>query len=277
MMNKTALSLTDVTRGYHKYVGSKPLVETAVLGTAGAAGGYLAGDFAARKVLNMLMMGKSEEEKQRMLDELHADGDGLSFIRGTTAALGGALGAGYSAYKHMDRNNGIRGAIHSMVSPNYYKNNPDRLQSIIEDSKDNLRKPRYSATQLSTGYSSGRTPKDLDKYSSLDDPFVKDTVPLSASMDLIHADPFLTLGQKNITGMLLEGAEGQTSGLASGKDLTRSAIRLGAGLLTGYTFGQVASKLLSLPPDLTGRLSNTGAIAGGLINTGIFRAIGEKL
>jgi hypothetical protein len=132
------------------------------------------------------------------------------------------------------------------------------------------------------GYSSGRTKLGMledqsEKTSALDvweDPlFNSERIPVSYSLNLINADPFLTLSEKEITGRVLEGAEGSNSGLVSGRDIARSAIQAGVGGVAGVLLGKAVGALLSLPSPVTRRLSVAGAIAGALTNTGLFSEI----
>ena len=103
--------------------------------------------------------------------------------------------------------------------------------------------------------------------------FNSDRIPVSYSLNLINADPFLTLSQKDIMGTVLEGAEGGNSGLVSGRDIARSATQIGVGGGVGILLGKAVGALLSLPSPVTRRLSIAGAIAGALTNTGLFSEI----
>jgi len=265
-MNKSAIG--NVTRAYHDYVGSKPIIEAPVLGALGAATGYYGAGFVIPKLLKVLMAGKTEQEKADMMKEYESENtEGL--LRNLLGVAGGAAGVGYSLNKHLDLKGGLKGAFDSLSDQNYWSR-PEVRERVNAARDSRMAALRYTPQRT---YSSGRS---LAKQASLEYSSVwapnmeQERVPIAQSLTLIQRDPFLTLPQKDVTTAVLEGAEDSDSGLTSGKKLMRSAVQLGVGAATGYLFGKATSSLLSLPAMVTRRLSGTGAIAGALINTGIF-------
>ena len=277
-MDKKAINVLGFTEGYGKTIGKWPLAEGAVLGGLGGVGGYYGSQVMARKILDMLLKGKSPAEREAELRRLREDGT-LDMIAKVSAGLGAAAGIGYVAQKHMDTNRGFRGAVGSILDPSYYNRNAkSTLAAEKEKSKAAVAEAGKAYTPLVSTFSSGRKYQPgLQKAGSYGMhegiAFSKDRVPIAASVDLIKGDPFLSLPQKDITTMMLEGAENSTSGLVSGKSLMRTAIQAGVGAGTGFLFGRAASTLFSLPPVAKKRLSGAGAIAGALVNTGIFSEI----
>jgi hypothetical protein len=268
-MDKEA-SIKKITGAYGKYIGRKPWIEGPVLGTLGGLAGYFGGGLVLPTLTKALMTGRSDQEVQDALRELKRDPGTQNMLRSLLASMGVAGGLGYAAQKHLDFGAGAEGLGRSFIEGQDYWNRPE-VQDHLERIRKQQRKD-ISYRPIRT-YSSGRTMKKTagEEYSNgLPANFEYERVPLSQAMDLINEDPFLTLPQKEITDVVFQGAEGKSTGLVSGKDLMRSAVRLGVGATTGYLFGRAASSLLSLPTTVTKRLSQVGAVAGGLINTGIF-------
>jgi hypothetical protein len=260
--------------GYHQHIGRRPLVETGALGAAGAGLGYFGSRLALPYLVNALLAGKSQEEQEEAWRELQEDGT-LGMLSGASGVVGGLLGAGYGLQKHLDVGGGISGALSSMTDPEYYKR-PEVVERMQALAKERMRRVRTTDRSLTTPYTSGRSgAKMLEVQASFEDGllFDKERVPISTSIDLINKDPFLTLPQKKVTDLVLTGSGEGSSGLTSGKNLMRSAVQLGVGAGTGYIFGRAASALLSLPPPVTKRLSGAGAIAGALVNSGLFSEI----
>lgn len=269
-MNKEAIQ--SLMKAYGNTIGSKPWIEAPVLGGVGALAGYMGADFVVPKIVKLLLMGKTEQEKADMLREYNAS-DTLDLAKKIMAGFGGVGGMAYGLQKHLDFSRGNQGLADSFIQGREYWDRPD-VQDVLKTTKAKEQQGiRYAPTR---NFSSGRSLKNFKQGSygyGFPDNFEHDRVPISESLNLINEDPFLTLPQKEITEIVMEGAEGTDSGLTSGKSLMRSAMRLGVGAATGYVFGRAASSLFSLPAPITKRLSNVGALAGAVINSGIFSEI----
>ena len=265
------IAIQGFTSAYTRHIGRKPWLEAGVLGTGGTLAGYHGMDFIVPILLKALMVGKSEKERQGLLEEFKGDGT-LQLLKNLGAGIGGAAGVGYVAQKHMDWGGGLKGALGSMKDSRYW-NTPEGKAVNKVVSKNKFEARRDTNIQRSKGYSSGRTQKVAFSDVYADPLFNSERIPVSYSLNLINADPFLTLGEKEITGMVLEGAEGGNSGLVSSRDIARSAIQVGVGSAVGILFGKTVGALLSLPSPVTRRLSVVGAIAGALTNTGLFSEI----
>ena len=267
------IAIQGFTSAYTQHIGRKPWLEAGVLGTGGALAGYHGMNLIVPQLLKVLMVGKSPKARQKMLDAFKSDGT-LQFLKNFGAGIGGLAGVGYAAQKHMDWGGGTEGALASMKDSRYWDTPEGRAVSKAV-SKNKFETRRLNNISKSKGYSSGRRHK-VAALGVWEDPlFNSERIPVSYSLNLINADPFLTLGEKEITGMVIEGAEGGDSGLVSGRDVARSAIQAGVGSGAGILFGKTVGALLSLPSPVTRRLSVAGAIAGALINTGLFSEIRE--
>jgi len=269
-MNKEAIQ--KITKAYGNTIGSKPWIEAPALGTAGAITGYMGAGLVVPRLIDMMMMGKTEQEKADILREYNAS-DTLELAQKLMAGMGGIAGTTYGLQKHLDVRHGAEGLKDSFVEGRKYWERPEIQEDLKKRIKERQESVQYTPTRR---YSSGRSFKKTASYSDgIPSTFEQSRVPISKSLDLINEDPFLTLPQKEITDIIIEGAENSSSGLTSGKALMRSAVRLGVGAATGYVFGRAASTMLALPSPVTKRLSRVGALAGGIINTGIFSEIGR--
>jgi hypothetical protein len=95
-------------------------------------------------------------------------------------------------------------------------------------------------------------------------------IPVHQGQALINRDPFLTEANKGKVNYLLGSTSEGNSGNISGMQLADSAIRAGVGLGAGIAFGKTMGSLFALGTSQTERLSRVGAVAGAIINTGIF-------
>jgi len=271
------------TAAYARHIGKKPWLEAGVLGTTAAVVGYTGMSFAVPMLFNLLMTWKSDSEKSKMIEEYENDGT-LQFLKRVGALAGVAVGLGYAASKHMDVGSGLKGAWDSMKDSEYW-NKPRGKARLEEITTAQFNKNVRKRIRRSRRYNSGLGQSQFEKeehdnrqkigaLGGWKDPlFNSERIPVSYSLDLINADPFLSLSEKDITGMVLEGAEGSNSGLVSGRDIARSAVHAGVGAAAGLLLGKTLGALLSLPSPVTRRLSMAGAIAGALSNTGLFSEI----
>ena len=260
------MELNAPTKAYHKYIGSRPWLEAPLMGGLGAAAGYMGSEYITPKIVNALMIGRPEQEKADAMRELEADKT-TKLISMYMAAMGGMGGAGYFLLKNLDVSGNWGDLGKSFVRGDKHWDDPEvkaRMDKVQKKRKEDV---QYRGTP--SQYHSGRTFKGASYGMQEMD---RSRVAVADAINLINDDPFLTLPQKDMADMVIEGSGG-SSGLVSGKDLMRSAIQLGAGAATGWAFGRATSALLSLPAPVTRRLSNVGAIAGSIINTGIFSEI----
>jgi hypothetical protein len=100
--------------------------------------------------------------------------------------------------------------------------------------------------------------------------FNKKNIPVHQGRQLINRDPFLTEHNKASVDYLMRNSGEGDSGSISGKDVAQTAAKAGLGLVTGIAFGKTLGNLFSMGTAQTNRLSNIGAVAGALYNTGIF-------
>ena len=100
--------------------------------------------------------------------------------------------------------------------------------------------------------------------------FNKRNIPVHQGRQLINRDPFLTDHNKASVDYLMRNSGEGDSGSISGKDVAQTAVKAGLGLVTGIAFGKTLGNLFSMGTAQTNRLSNIGAVAGALYNTGIF-------
>jgi len=259
-------------RAYQQTVGAHPLIEAGTMGLGGALAGYHGSGFAANKMLNSLMAGKTPAQKAAIRQQLEADGT-MRWIRIISALSGAGLGAGYGIMKHLDTGSGAKGAVSSLLNPNYYEDNPEALKRLETRRAEAKEKAFYGGggrarvQKLDALYDSGRRPKFAALQ--LDDPFTNERIPIKYTMDTIAQDPFLSMGQKEYTNSLVHGSESSDSGVTSQKSLMRSALHAGIGFGSAYAFGKAIGSIFALPQDITKRLSNVGGVAGAIINTGI--------
>jgi hypothetical protein len=275
-MNKNAI--TGFTSAYAHNIGRKPWLEGGVLGSSGAFLGYHGMNFVIPALLKVLLIDKSPADRRKILDEYQSDGT-LQLLKKLGAGMGLAAGVGYAAQKHLDFGSGFAGLLGSAKDSRYWNTDQGRARNkeireakLKSRTKDSIEKSR----PLSTG--SGNISMGPYKYtqkrgSQKDYLFSSERIAVSGSLNLVNADPFLTLTEKQITGMVLEGAEGTTSGLISGRDIARSAVNAGVGAGVGIVLGKTMGALFSLPSPVTRRLSVAGAIAGALTNTGLFSEV----
>jgi hypothetical protein len=268
-MNKEA-DITAPIQAYKRTIGSRPLLESAVLGTTGALAGYYGTPLVSRFLINKLMAFKSPQEREALINEFNNSKD----AEGNRRLLAGALGVAGMALplQNMDFSSGFGNALKSGVDSDYYKKNPHITGRRADAAREKSTQGSYKS--LSRYFQSGRKPFMQKQHSlGFQDNFAAERVPISYSMDLINGDPFLTLPEKEFTNVLLEGAESSSSGMVSGKDLASSAIRSGVGFGAAYAFGSGVGKVLALPTPVTKRLSLIGGIAGAVLNSGIFEDV----
>ena len=95
-------------------------------------------------------------------------------------------------------------------------------------------------------------------------------VPVDYSMDLIWNDKYLD-GKTKINALTPIANAGQgSSGLVSPKDIAKGAIRAGFGLGAGYLAGKTLGGIFMAPQAVTQTMSATGALAGAILNSGVF-------
>jgi hypothetical protein len=320
------MSFTGITKAYGK-LENRPVLESAVLGTAGALIGRYGTKAAARLALGLSLIGKSSEEKELAYEEMKR-GDSFKSLQNLMTLAGASVGAAYPALKNYNSKISTGDNLSKFINKQeFYKNNPEVQHQEIMDALHNP--PR--AVQYVTGnpFDSGRLNKEgavkawsvifnrLNDKSGLNklliemekeatenkvpsdklrnelclllnihghnkeaflgnneisntvSSFTHPVIPVHQSSNLIDRDEFLTLGDKSRVKSLLGSTSEGSSGHVSGMDLAGTAIKAGIGMGAGIAFGSTMGKLFSLPKAQTERLSDIGAVAGALYNTGI--------
>jgi len=100
--------------------------------------------------------------------------------------------------------------------------------------------------------------------------FTQATIPVHMGRQLMQRDPFLNEHNKSQVDYIMRNAGEGDSGSISGFDIARTAVKAGIGLAAGIAFGKTMGNLFSMNTAQTQRLSNIGAVAGAVYNTGIF-------
>jgi len=261
-MNKSAIL---GTQAYAKHVASRPWLDMLALGTAGAGLGYAGSQLFIDKATRALLVGKSPEEQAKILADMRENGDRSKTIRDISLLAGGA-GILYGAQKHLDFGGTGKDLLNSVISSKHW--NSPHVKTRLKARAD---RNKHTAARTNVGRGNGYTDSRMQKINSYSDPLFNDErIPVSASIDLINEDPFLSMRQRDKTNMVLEGAENSKSGLVSGRSVMQSALRVGVGAVSGFTLGKVMGAMLSLPPPVKRRLSTSGALAGAIVNSGLF-------
>lgn len=102
-------------------------------------------------------------------------------------------------------------------------------------------------------------------------------VPIGTSIGMVMNDPVLTPVDKMQVVYVLNsaaqnaglGSVSKIRGLVSMQDLISGAVGAGLGATGGYVAGEVLHNIFAMPPEIVGKLSRTGALAGALFGSGI--------
>ena len=95
-------------------------------------------------------------------------------------------------------------------------------------------------------------------------------IPLGGTMNMVAADPWLHPEQKaGLMNLLASAAHTADSPMFSGYDLARTAVQAGVGAAGGWALGRLMGTVSLLPNSTVRTLSNSGAVAGALLNTGV--------
>ena len=276
---------------YQKHIGRQPVLDTAASGAAGTALGYMGANVLLNPLLGLVAgITKADPAKVRRIQQA---------IKAYGGMAGGAAGLAYGAGKHMDTSRGLRGMVNSMTDSGYWSKNPGaasrRLNAYlknIQTGKTSIKTPdlfgivnktlgvptqkdvemfdlqgremeRVKRKQLLEEARSG-----LPKEQSLtEDPLAdKGHLPMDYAMSVIARDPFLSMGQKVVTGGIMADSGDATD--AGG--LMKAALRFGAAAAPAYLFGRGVANIMGLAPEKVKTLSSVGGVAAGILNTGIF-------
>jgi hypothetical protein len=112
-------------------------------------------------------------------------------------------------------------------------------------------------------------PDSAKEHNNARHDFTSPVVPVNQGIQLIQRDPFLSEQNKAQVNHIMANTHEGSSGSVSGFDLAGSAIKAGVGLVSGIAFGKTMGNLFSLGQAQTERLSQIGAVAGAIYNTGI--------
>jgi len=258
-------------RAYNKSVGSNPLVDTGIM----AGGGSLLGYFGGGALLNKLF---PDMDPKR-----------LQSLKNLAGVAGFGLGTLYGTGRHADTSGDRSDFIKSMTDRDYWDTNPDAQARIAALSKKRIADAHYdSESSFAPKFTWGRsgekrepralTPSAIfssalgkegsDKEASSFDAFDGKLIPIRTTMNLIDDDPFLTLGDKQLTNRIIYGAENRDIGVTSGKNIMQSALKAGIGFGSAYVAAKGLGKVMGLPEDTVKKWSRGGELAGALYNSG---------
>lgn len=275
---------------YHKYVGRQPVLDTAMSGGIGTILGYTGANVLLNPLISLIagMTGADPAKVEAVKNKLKSYG-------GIAGGVGGLL---YGSGKHMDTGSGIKGWIQSMTDADYWKKNPAaanrKLQKFLENLQtgkksirtpdvfgfvhDTLNVPTQEDTEVFELQAKEierqrkkqlleQARKGLVKTQALEDATLGGGhLPMDYAMSVIASDPFLSMGQKVVTGGIMADADDPTDA----GSLMTSALRFGAAAVPAYLFGRGVSNIMGLPPEKINALSSVGGVAAGILNTGIF-------
>jgi len=233
----------DITNAYQEHVGSKPLLDTAVLASTAGAGTYMASGPLLKLLVNLVAKVRGPEAGQQIADWLGSD---INKTKRRLALLAASLGAGYGVYKHGDFSKGWQGFKKSMTKPDYW-DDPDNWP-VDKDS-----------------------PEGMLKLSELDITRL-DNIPVLPSMQIISRDPVLIPDQKTtVNTILMAASNGKPR--TSQFDLTKTVLQTGVDFGAAYLFGKGLGSILSLPKPVVNTLSLTGGIGYAIKGSGILDRI----
>ncbi len=251
-MNEQPKNLADKTNPLKIFYGltdkMPPIASTALGGALGGLGGYYGSKALTNLAISLMFANKPPEVRKQILNSVTQNSK-LSRIGAIVGALGGAY---FSGGRDLDFGDWGR-FKNSLLDKEYWKNK-NNLNTRVNTFKNKLDN-KYYTTKLAS---------EINMYTS-------DIIPIKQSLDLIDKDVFLDPFAKNTTADLIFGAEKKESGLTSGKDLTRSAIRAGIAFAPAYAFGSGVGSILGLPPAVRDRVSLVGGLAAAVFNSGILK------
>jgi len=228
---------------------------------AGGAIGYAAGKYGSRMlgslILNLAFSSKDPRMKQQIMQTL-GGATGMGGIEQPAAIIGSLAGMFVAGQPRADVRHGTLNFLKSISDPKYWSKNDNFLAQRLKKQ----RVPKKFKSSLFDPMS-----QKVGSGGFID--FEKETIPVSASLSYVSADPFLDPMAKVHTEDIISGAENSTSGLISKRQLAQSAIRLGAGFAPAYAFGKTVGGILSLPSPVVGRVSKIGGLAAAILNSGI--------
>ena len=150
---------------YEKYVGSKPIVESALLGAGGALAGRTGADVLGRMMLGLSVVGEDDPAKEEAWLRFK-NSDRYKSLKNLSTGAGLALGALYPMYKSYNGNMALGDNIKKYFNKSgFYKNNPGQLQKDVVYAKDNPPGSDLPYIPNPHAYNSGRT-INMDKIGS---------------------------------------------------------------------------------------------------------------
>lgn len=259
VVTPVAGAAAKVPKLWQEYVSSRPLVESGVLGGAGAVGGYYGSGLLAKGLLNTIMAGKSDEEKAEQWQQWENEGF-TDTIRNVGGAAGGLAGLAYPMFKNYN------GKIESLTEKNYYANHPEEAAARAKASPLHS---QYRDTGVFERY------KELNKHASFDMAFDNtSSIPVQGAMDMFWDDPHLSHPERTYAAGLVSAAnQDQPYGVLSPSDLALGAVRAGVSFGIAKSFANVVGNAMKLPSDVRDRMSNAGGIAAAVMSTGILNKV----
>jgi hypothetical protein len=166
-----------------------------------------------------------------------------------------------SVFSEMDSKSGIADLYEQLDKQ--ASSGEDISTSLMDDIAEHC---WYKSLDKEAFYSANSTANEQAQYT-----FDQEVIPVNQGRALIQRDPFLTQHNKARVDYLLRNAGEGDSGSISGHDLATTAVKAGIGIAAGIAFGKTMGNLFSMNTAQTDRLSNIGAFAGALYNTGVFK------
>jgi hypothetical protein len=249
-----------IGKNYQKHIGSRPIAESLLLGSLLGYGAYKGAPYIARPLMKAFMPGASDREVEHALADAKRDGR-LGDVAKIMGLGAGAAGALYPAVKSTNFSGSAGDAVRSYLGRDFYsQDEPAAKYQRAAHRKAVLDRSRQQKQDV----------PDFYKFSSFQDPLVGTNIPISYSLDLLSQDPFLRAPEKEIASSLVQGS-GEDSGLTTGQNIARTALRAGVGFVPAYAFGKVMSGIAGLPEAEARRVSLAGGVAGAIYNTGIIQ------